>query len=81
MVAFLERIQNEGTSTRQAARRLAKDVKGKPGRGRPRHYVFRYMPADKTYAVAVRFKKSQVPREELVSALQAIIEDLMREES
>jgi hypothetical protein len=29
----------------------------------------------------VRFKKSQVPREELVRALQAIIEDLMREES
>ena len=81
MMALLERIQNEGTNTRQAARRLAKDVKGRAGRGRPRHYVFRYVPTDKTYAVAVRFKKTQVPREELVRALQAIIEDLMREES
>jgi hypothetical protein len=43
--------------------------------------VFRYAPGDKTYAVALRFKKSQVPREEIVRALQAIIEDLMREES
>ena len=65
----------------EEARRLTRDARRKPSRGRPRHYVFNYTPSDKTYAVAVRFKKSQVPREELVRALQAIIEDLMREES
>ena len=81
MVALLERLQKQGATTRQEARRLARDAKRKPSRGRPRHYVFHYTPSDKAYAVAVRFKKSQVPREELVRALQAIIEDLMREES
>jgi len=81
MVALLQRFRSEGATTRTEARRLAGDAKRKASRGRPRHYVFRYTPSDKTYAVAVRFKKNQVPREELVRALQAIIEDLMREES
>jgi ParB family chromosome partitioning protein len=80
MLAFVERIQREGATTRQATRQLVKGGKGLK-RGRPRHYTFRYAPTDKSYAVAVRFKKSQVPREELVRALQGIIEDLMREES
>jgi ParB family chromosome partitioning protein len=78
MVALIERLRKEGV-TREAARRVVKRAK-KPTRGRPRHYTFRYQPKEKSFALALQFKKSQVPREEIVRALQAIIEDLMRED-
>ena len=79
MVALIERLQNEGT-TRQEARRIRKESKGR-AKGRPRAYVFRYQPREKTFSLALQFRKSQVPREEIVRALQSIIEDLMREEA
>ena len=80
MVALIERLQKEGGTTRQEARRIAKE--GNPrGRGRPRPYVFRYQPREKAFSLALQFRKSQVPREEIVQALQAVIEDLMREEA
>jgi ParB family chromosome partitioning protein len=78
MVALIEHLQKEGV-TRATARRATKDAK-RPSRGRPRHYVFRYQPKEKGFALALQFKKAQVPREEIVRALQAIIEDLMRED-
>ena len=81
MVALVERLQTGGLKTRQEARRLGRDARRKVSRGRPRNYVFRYAPSDKSFAVAVRFKRSQVEREDLVRALQSIIEDLTREES
>jgi ParB family chromosome partitioning protein len=79
MVALIERLQKEGV-TREAARRASKADKKQALRGRPRHYVFRYQPKEKSFALALQFKKAQVPREEIVRALQAIIEDLMRED-
>jgi hypothetical protein len=78
VVALIEHLQKEGV-TRATARRATKDAK-RPSRGRPRHYVFRYQPKEKGFALALQFKKAQVPREEIVRALQAIIEDLMRED-
>lgn len=78
MVALIERLQAEGP-TREVARRVAKKD-AKPQRGRPRHYVFKYQPKEKSFSLALQFKKSQVPREEIVRALQAIIEELTREE-
>jgi ParB family chromosome partitioning protein len=78
MVALLERLQREGVN-RQVARRAAKEGQ-KAGRGRPRNYTFRYQPKEKSFSLALQFKKSQVPRDEVVRALQRIIEDLMAEE-
>jgi ParB family chromosome partitioning protein len=79
MLALLEGLQKEGAS-REAARRLAKAGKGKPAKGRPKNYVFRYQPREKTFNLALQFTKSQVPRDEIVRALQSIIEELMRED-
>jgi ParB family chromosome partitioning protein len=79
MIAFLERMAEEGGATRQDARRIAKQVSGK-ARGRPRNYVFRHQPSSKSFALSITFRKSQVAREEIVRALQSIIEDLMRED-
>ncbi len=79
MVALIELLQAEGP-TRARARRVVKQEKAKAQRGRPKHYTFRYQPKEKSYALALRFKKSQVPRDEIVRALQAIIEDLMNDD-
>ena len=79
MVALIERLQQEGP-TRAAARRLVRENKTASPKGRPRHYVFRYQPKEKTFHLALRFGKAQVPRAEVVRALQAVIEDLVRED-
>jgi ParB family chromosome partitioning protein len=82
MMALVQRLQHEGgRPTREDARRMAKQGKAKGAKGRPRHYVFRYQPREKNFALALQFHKSSVPREEIVRALQSIIEDLLREES
>jgi ParB family chromosome partitioning protein len=81
MVALVQRLQHDGHATRADARRLAKQGKAKAGKGRPRHYVFKYEPREKSFALSLQFRKANVPREEIVRALQAIIEDLLREEA
>lgn len=79
MVAFLERLRKEG-ATREDARQLSRQVKGRAAKGRPKAYVFRYQPKEKTFQLSLQFRKSQVDREEVVRALQSIIEDLTRED-
>jgi ParB family transcriptional regulator, chromosome partitioning protein len=80
MVALVGQLQQEG-ATRQTARRLAREAKPKTAaKGRPQNYVFRYQPKEKSFSLNLQFRKSQVPREEIVRALQAIIEDLTRED-
>jgi ParB family chromosome partitioning protein len=80
MIELVERLQTEGT-TRHDARRIAREGKARRVKGRPSHYVFRYQPREKSFLLTLRFRKAQVPREEVVSALQSIIESLMREEA
>jgi ParB family transcriptional regulator, chromosome partitioning protein len=80
MIELVERFQNEGLSTRQQMRTALKPPK-KPGRGRPRNFTFKYQPKEKTFSLALQFKRADVPREEVVRALQSIIEDLLREDA
>jgi ParB family chromosome partitioning protein len=79
MTALVEQLRKEGP-TRREARRLAKQAKGTAVKGRPKNYVFRYKPKEKTFSLSLQFRRSQVAREEIVRALQSIIEDLMRED-
>lgn len=81
MIALVQRLQQDGRATREDARRIAKQSKAKTAKGRPRHYVFRYQPREKNFALALQFRKSDVRRDEIVRALQSIIEDLLREET
>jgi ParB family chromosome partitioning protein len=76
MVALVRRLQSEGT-TRQVARRVVREAKKGTGRARP--FVFRYQPQERTFSLSLQFRKSQVPREEIVSALRGIIDALMAE--
>ena len=75
MIALVHRLQQEG-GTRHDARRIAREAKGKTTKGRPKNYVFRYQPAEKSFSLSLQFRKAQVPREELIRALRAVIDEL-----
>jgi len=80
MTAMIGQLQQEG-ATRHAARRLAREAKPRVGaKGRPRNYAFRYQPKEKNFSLSLQFRKSHVSREEILRALQAVIEDLAGEE-
>jgi ParB family transcriptional regulator, chromosome partitioning protein len=73
MIALVERLQKEGP-TRTEARRIAKEQKA--GRGRPKHFVFKYQPQEKTFSLALQFRRAQVPKDEIIRALESILRDL-----
>lgn len=75
MLALLERIQGEGP-TRAAARRLAREAKGKPAKGRPRGHVFRYRSPENGFTLSLQFRKARVSREEIVKALDLALAEL-----
>jgi ParB family chromosome partitioning protein len=80
MAQMIDRLQNEG-GTRDQARRIAKESKKTGGKGRAKPYVFRYQPREKTFTLSLQFRKADVPREELVRTLQAILSELMEDEA
>jgi ParB family transcriptional regulator, chromosome partitioning protein len=75
MVALVERLQNEGATTRQAAREIAREAKPK-AKGRPRNFVFKFQPKEKSFSLALQFRRTDVPREDIIRALERAIEDL-----
>ena len=72
MVALVEQISRDGGATRQQVRQAT----AKPKAGRPKAYVFSYRPPTKAFKLNLRFSKSRVDRDEIITALQAIIEEL-----
>ena len=72
MVALVERISRGEGVTREEVRRET----AKPKPGRPRAYVFSYKAPTKAFRLQLRFTKSAVERDEVIQALEAIIEDL-----
>jgi ParB family chromosome partitioning protein len=74
MTAFIAQLQREG-KTRQAARRIMKKEVEKK-RGRPRSYSFVFKPKDKVFTLALKFRKGEVERDEIIAALKAVIADL-----
>ena len=75
MISLVERLQTRGVS-RQEARRISREQSSKAAKGRPRHFVFRYQPRERTFRLSLQFKKTQVPKEEIIEALSAIIREL-----
>ncbi len=72
MVALIEKIAREGGTTREAVRKET----AKPKPGRPKAYVFSYKAPTKAFKLQLRFTKSRVDRDEVISALQEIIREL-----
>jgi ParB family chromosome partitioning protein len=77
MVALVERLQKEGETTRDSARRLTKPQEAK--RGRPRHFVFKVQPKGAPFSLALQFKKASVERDEIIRTLEEILDSLRRE--
>jgi ParB family chromosome partitioning protein len=78
MTALIERLHSQG-STRAEVRRLSREGDPRRGRGRPRHFVFRFQPKGQGFALSLAFRKPQVEREEIIQTLEFILESLRRE--
>ncbi len=76
MIVLIERLSRDG-STRAEARRISRKVE--PRRGRPRHFVFRYDPRGGDVSMNLHFKRSHVEREEIIRALEGILETLRKQ--
>lgn len=72
MIALVEKIAREGVTTRQQVREATQ----KPRPGRPKAYVFAYRPETRAFNLRLSFKKSRVDRDEIITALEAIIAEL-----
>ncbi len=72
MLALVERLAREGGATREKVREQTKARH----RGRPRAFTFKYRPPTKAFNLRLTFNKSRVDRDEIISALHAIIQEL-----
>ena len=79
MVAFVEQLtRGGGTATRERARAVAARQSDRQKPARPKAFVFKYVPPAKSFNLNIRFRKSEVERDEIISALTEIIEELRR---
>ena len=75
MAALVERLGREGT-TRTDARRLTQKAEARRGRGRPKNYVFAFKPKGGPFALSLQFKRTDVDRDEIIEALEAVLRTL-----
>ena len=76
MVALVERIARDGGTTREAVRKDKESAK--PKAGRPKHYVFAFRPPTKAFNLKLSFNKSRASKDEVIEALEAIIQELRK---
>jgi ParB family chromosome partitioning protein len=72
MIALIEKIASQGGATRQQVR----EATAKPKPGRPKNYTFAYRPPTKQFNLKLSFAKNKVEPDEIITALEAIIQDL-----
>ena len=75
MTELIEKIASQGGATRAEVRQ---DLT-KPKPGRPKAYVFSYRPESKAFNLKLKFRKGNVPRHEVIEALEAILKELRDE--
>ena len=78
MVALVERITRGGSVTREAVRRTAATQKAKAVTRRSA-FVYRYAAPNKSFSLRLAFRKSQVPRDQLIETLEGILQRLRGE--
>ena len=74
MIALIERLTRDGNV--QPTREQARKAVGQPKRGRPKSFVFQYRPPGKEFNLKLQFRKAEVPRRELIEALEDILSEL-----
>jgi ParB family chromosome partitioning protein len=72
MTALVEKIASQGGATREEVRRTT----SKPKAGRPKHFTFAYRPPTRQFNLKLSFTKSRVHKDEIIGALEAIIQEL-----
>jgi ParB family transcriptional regulator, chromosome partitioning protein len=72
MTALVEKIASQGGATRQQLR----EASAKPKSGRPKNYVFAFRPQSKAFNLKLSFTKSRVSKDEVIDALEKILDDL-----
>jgi ParB family chromosome partitioning protein len=72
MTALIERIASSGGATREDLRKAT----AKPKAGRPKHFTFAYRPPTKHFNLKLSFAKSKVQKNEIIGALEAILQEL-----
>ena len=72
MIEMIEKITRDGGVTREAVRKET----AKPKPGRPKAYVFSYKAPTKAFKLQLKFNKSRVDRDEVITALENIIAEL-----
>jgi ParB family transcriptional regulator, chromosome partitioning protein len=72
MIALVEKLGRGGLTTREQVRKQV----AKPKAGRPRAYTFSYRAPTKAYALKLSFRRGQVQADEVIEALEAIIDEL-----
>lgn len=75
MIALVEQIaRGDGKVTREVLRKES----ARPKPGRPKNFTFKFRPPTKSFDLQLRFRKAAVERDEIIRALEAILEDLRR---
>jgi ParB family chromosome partitioning protein len=74
MVALIERASRQVAGEHAVTRESLKA--GKKKLGRPKAFVFQYKAPTKAFSLRLNFRKADVPKDEVISALEAILSDL-----
>jgi ParB family chromosome partitioning protein len=72
MMALVEKIASQGGATREQVRKET----AAPKPGRPKAFVFAFKPPSKAFNLRLSFNKKTASKDEIISALEAILEDL-----
>lgn len=75
MVALLERVAQQGLG-RDDLRHKSRRSKARSGGGRRQPYTFTFKAPDKTFNLSMSFRRSTVDREDLIAALEQILDQL-----
>ena len=78
MLALVEKIAAHGVVTREQLRQ--EQEKDKPKPGRPKAFVFSFRPPTKAFNLRLTFSKKSASKDEVISALEAILTDLRNQE-
>ena len=74
MIRLLEQVAQSGLN-RDDIRARVRSRRGSP-RQRRKPYVFKFRSPDKTYTLSMSFRKSTVDKDDLIGALEKILQDL-----
>jgi len=72
MLALVEKIASQGGVTRDQVRKETQ----KPKAGRPKSFTFNFRPPSKAFNLRLSFNKKTASKDEIINALQAILEEL-----